>query len=416
MKFIDSFVMALRSLMANKMRSSLTMLGVVIGVGAVITLMAVGTGVQEMVTSSFEELGTDVIYVQPSNPEAPGMAAMAPGYAEVNLTLDDANAVADLPTVVGIAPTNENFVEITTADEKYTAVIHGSTPQYLDTYKFEVGSGQFLTDVNVARRDMVVVIGSKVAEELFGDDDPIGQQVKIKEKRFTVIGVLEPRGVAFLGFSWDDLVVTPITTYQTRLFSQRTAGGEDAIQSIAVQMASAEDVDRTTADIEKLLRKRHKIDADEKDDFSVVTLEQMLAIFGQITLVLTLLLGTIASISLVVGGIGIMNIMLVSVTERTKEIGLRKAVGAKRRDILLQFLIEAAMLSLVGGAIGLTGGWLLAEGISLIDLGGFKLHAAVSPLIVILAVSVSAFIGIASGLYPAVRASRLDPIEALRYG
>jgi putative ABC transport system permease protein len=263
---------------------------------------------------------------------------------------------------------------------------------------------------------MVVVIGSKVAEELFGDDDPIGQQVKIKEKRFTVIGVLEPKGAAFLGFSWDDIVVTPITTYQTRLFSQRTAGGEDAIQSIAVQIASAEEVDRTIADIEKLMRKRHKIDADEKDDFSVVTLEQMLAIFGQITLVLTLLLGTIASISLVVGGIGIMNIMLVSVTERTKEIGLRKAVGAKRRDILLQFLIEAAMLSLVGGAIGLTGGWLVSEGISLVDLGGFTLHAAVSPAIVILAVSVSAFIGIASGLYPAMRASRLDPIEALRYG
>ncbi len=416
MKFIDSFIMAIKSLAANKMRSSLTMLGVVIGVGAVITLMAVGSGVQEMVTSSFEDLGTNVVYVQPSNPEAPGLAAMAPGYAEANLTLDDANAIADLPTVTGIAPTNENFVEITAGDEKYTAVIHGSTPDYSDVYKFPVESGQFLSDVNVGRRDMVVVIGSKVAEELFGDDDPIGKQVRIKDKRFTVIGVLEPKGAAFLGFSWDDIVVTPITTFQTRLFSQRTASGEDAVQSIAVQMDSAEDMDRTIADIEELLRKRHKIDADENDDFSVITLEQMLDIFGQITLVLTLLLGTIASISLVVGGIGIMNIMLVSVTERTKEIGLRKAVGAKRRDILLQFLIEAAMLSLAGGAIGLIGGWLVSEGISLLDLGGFKLHAAVSPFIVILAVSVSVFIGIASGLYPAVRASRLDPIEALRYG
>jgi len=227
---------------------------------------------------------------------------------------------------------------------------------------------------------------------------------------------LEPRGMSSFGFSWDEMVITPITTYQARLFSQTTPSGKDAVQSIVVQAASAEVMDEVIEDIETLLRKRHKIDEDEDDDFAVMSLEQMLGIFETITLALTVFLGLIGSISLLVGSIGIMNIMLVTVTERTKEIGLRKAIGAKRRDILIQFLLEAAMLSLVGGVIGLTGAWLVAWGISQIDLGGFSINAVVSPFIVIVAISVSVFIGLASGLYPAMRAARLNPIDALHYG
>ncbi|MFC2060678.1 ABC transporter permease, partial [Chloroflexota bacterium] len=333
-----------------------------------------------------------------------------------SLNMDDAEAVGRIRSVIGVAPTNENMVKIVAGNEDTTTVIHGSNPDYQKAYDYTIASGQFISEVNIARRDMVVVLGSDVAEDLFGSDDPIGEQVKIRDKRFTIIGVLEPKGVGFFGFSLDEVAVTPITTYQARLFSQKTPSGEDAVQSIAVQLSSIEVMEEVTEEIETLLRKRHKIDEGEDDDFAVSSLEQMLGIFETITLALTVFLGLIGGISLLVGSIGIMNIMLVSVTERTREIGLRKAIGAKRRDILTQFLLEAAMLSLVGGAIGLVVAWVAAWGVSQIDLGGFRIEATVSPLIVTVAVVVSVFIGIASGIYPAMRAARLNPIDALHYG
>ncbi len=416
MKFIEFLRIALRSLLASKLRSALTMLGMIIGVGAVIILMSVGAGFQNMITSTFEELGSNLLFVQPSNPEAPGMAALAPGYATASITMDDAEAMKHIHSVTGVVPTNENFVKLIAGNEESTAVIHGSNPDYQRVYGFGLASGQFISEVNLARRDMVVVVGSKTAEDLFGSDDAVGQQVKIKDKRFTVIGVMEPRGMSSFGFSWDELVVTPITTYQARLFSQKTPSGEDAVQQISVQLSSAEVIDEVTEEIETLLRRRHRIDADEDDDFAVVSMEQMLGTFETITLALTVFLGLIGGISLLVGSIGIMNIMLVTVTERTREIGLRKAIGAKRRDILAQFLLEASMLSLVGGTIGLIGAWLVAYGISQIDFGGFQINAIVSPLIVLVAVLVSVVIGLASGIYPAMRAARLNPIDALHYG
>ncbi len=416
MKFIDSLVLAVRSLFVNKLRSALTMLGMIIGVGAVIVLMSVGAGLQNYITSTFEEMGSNLLFVSPANPDAPGIAAMAPGMATASLTMDDAEAMRDIRSVIAVNPTNENFVKLIAGNESASVVIEGTTPEFQQLYDFEIASGRYISEIDIARRDVVVVLGSKTAEDLFGSDDAIGQRVKIMDKRFTVIGVLEPRGMSSFGFSWDEMVITPITTFQTRLFSQKTPGGEDAVQSIVIQAASAEVMDEVTEDIENLLRKRHRIDANEDNDFAVMSLDQMLGIFETITLALTVFLGMIGGISLLVGSIGIMNIMLVSVTERTREIGLRKAIGAKRRDILMQFLLEAAMLSLAGGAIGLIGAWLMAWGISQVDLGGFTLNAVVSPLIVIVAVLVSVFIGLASGIYPAMRAARLNPIDALHYG
>jgi len=393
------------------------MLGIVIGVGAVIALVSVGRGAQASVTSTFEQMGTNVIYVMSRSPEAGGLAGLA--MATPTLTLDDAEALANpryVYSVVGVAPATENYGEITFGDESVTTIITGVTPEYQWVLNYPVASGQFISDRNIAYRDMVVVLGSKVAEDLFGWDDPIGQKVKIKERRFTVIGVLEPKGGAFMGVSMDDVLMTPITTYQARLFTQRTAGGGYAVQSIAVKVSSAEAIDGAMEEIETVLRKRHRIAPDEKNDFVVISQEQIVGMLEQVTGIFTIFLGAIAGISLVVGGIGIMNIMLVSVTERTREIGVRKAVGAKRRDILVQFLLEAAVLSLVGGGIGIIGGWLVSRAVSLIDIGGMTIPSVVSPDIVILAISVSVFIGLVSGIYPALRAARLNPIDALHYG
>jgi putative ABC transport system permease protein len=361
-------------------------------------------------------MGSNVIFVQPRNPEAPGMLGISQAFATPSLNLDDAKALADIPSVLGVAPTNENFVEVAFGDESVYVLINGSTPAYQQVHNHTLASGQFISERDVAGRDTVVVLGAKVAEDLFGSDDPVGQKVKIKGRSFTVIGVQEPEGGTFMGFSLDDVAVVPITTFQSRLFTQQTVRGEAAVQSIGVQVSSAGAIDGVTKEIETILRKRHRIDPDEKDDFDVISMEQMMGMLQQVTGIFTIFLGAIAGISLVVGSIGIMNIMLVSVTERTREIGIRKAVGAKRRDILLQFLLEAAMLSLVGGGIGIIGGWLVSKVISLVDIGGMTIHSVVSPDIVILAISVSIFIGLASGIYPAMRAARLNPIDALRYG
>jgi len=415
-KLFESLAIAIRSLLANKLRSSLTMLGIIIGVGAVITLMSVGRGAQAAITSTFEQLGTNLLSVMSRSPEVGGIAGLSPVFVTPTLTLDDAKALEGVPSVVAVVPVNENFVEVIADGESKVAIIHGASPEYQEVYNYSLASGQFFSDRNVAARDNVLVLGSEVASELFGSDDPVGQWVKIKGRRFTVVGVLEPKGGAIMGVSLDNVVVTPITTFQTRLFTQRTARGEDAVQSIALTVASAEAIDEVKAEIGTILRKRHRIAADEKDDFAVVSMEQMLGMLQQVTGIFTIVLGAIASVSLLVGGIGIMNIMLVSVTERTREIGIRKAVGAKRRDILLQFLLEAAMLSLVSGGIGIVGGGGLSFLISKLEIGGITIHSVVSPDIVILAVSVSVFIGVASGIYPAMRAARLNPIDALRYG
>jgi len=414
-KWIESFIIAFRSLGANKLRSSLTMLGVIIGVGSVITLMSVGRGAEKSITSTLEGMGTNLIYISSQTPGLEGLAAM--GMASQSLTISDAEAIAErVPSVIAVAPVTENYAEVAAGDESTAAFIEATTPEYEYVLNYPTEYGQFITARNVAGRDMVTVLGSDIASDLFGDEDAVGKKVKINGRQFNVVGVLEAKGGQMMGISMDAVIVVPITTYQTRLFPGQTVRGEDTVQQIAVQIDSTEVADIVSADITELLTQRHRITEEGKEDFLIMTQEQMMGMIQQVTGLLTILLGAIASISLLVGSIGIMNIMLVSVTERTREIGIRKAVGAKRRDILLQFLLEAAMLSLSGGAVGIIGGWGVSWLISTFSAAaGISINAAVSWDIVILAISVSVFIGLVSGIYPAMRAARLNPIDALHY-
>jgi putative ABC transport system permease protein len=414
-KIIESFFIAMRSLTANKLRSSLTMLGVIIGVGSVITLMSVGRGAEASITSTIQDMGTNLIYVSSKTPGVQGMMAMAsPSYS---FTMSDVKAIEErVPSVISVVPTIENYVEVATAAESTLGVVEATTPNFDQALNYPVAEGQSISERNIAGRDMVVVLGDKVASTLFGAEDAVGKKVKVNGRQFSVIGVLEKKGGQMMGVSMDSVVIMPITTYQTRLFPGRTVRGEDAIQQLSVQITSTDVANIVAADITDLLMQRHHVTQEGKEDFIIMTQEQMLGMVTQVTGILTIVLGAIASISLIVGSIGIMNIMLVSVTERTREIGIRKAVGAKRRDILLQFLLEAAMLSLSGGIIGIIGGWGVSWLVSTFsEAAGYSIKSAVTADIVLLAIVVSVFIGLVSGVYPAMRAARLNPIDALHY-
>jgi putative ABC transport system permease protein len=416
-RFRDSLVTALRSLAANKLRSALTMLGIIIGVAAVIGLMSIGRGVEASITSALEGLGTNAIYVIPQTPGSTGFGGLT-GSAPT-LSVEDAEALADpsrVRAVASVAPMSSSYADVIAGGESVTTTITGTTPAYMGAVGYTLTSGQFISERNVRHRDSVVVLGDKTARDLFDGEDPVGEKIKIKGRRFTVIGVLEAKGGAMMGISQDEMVLVPITTFHVRLFTQRTANGEDAVQTIIVEVTSAEAVNSTILDIEEVLREQHNLDPGDEDDFAVISQEQILGTVQEVTGVLTLLLGAIAGISLLVGGIGIMNIMLVSVTERTREIGIRKAVGAKRRDILLQFLLESAVISLVGSAVGVAVGVVIARLISRFSIAGGMVTAVVSPDVIGLAISVAIVIGLVSGIYPALRAARLNPIDALHYG
>ena len=397
---------ALASLAANKLRAVLTLLGIIIGVSAVITLMAIGRGVQDSITENLRSLGTNLLFVQP----APS------GDASGMLTLEDALALEDplfAPSVVGVAPELRNSGTAVAGRNNTNTQIVGVTPPYREVRNFPLASGQFITHGHVDQISQVAVLGSEVAQTLYGFRDPVGQALRLNGRQFQVVGVLESKGGSFLG-SFDEQVLVPITTAYYRLGGERTPHGGVQVGNINVQVASVEQVDQAVQEVATVLRLRHRIT--REDDFVITSQQGTVEALTETTDTFIMFLGSIAGISLLVGGIGIMNIMLVSVTERTREIGIRKAMGAKRRDILLQFVAEATLLSLGGGAAGVVLGWFLANALNgSAILGGRPTPTSASPDIAILALAVSAGIGLFFGIYPAIRAASLHPIEALRH-
>jgi putative ABC transport system permease protein len=406
---LENLRVALDGLAANKMRSGLTMLGVVIGVGAVIALMSIGQGAQASITEQISEVGSNLIFVMPG------------GNGGGSLTLDDAETIADpgnVPNAVTVAPEFEQSTQIIFGNENINVSVTGVTPEYQDTFSgVEVASGRFIEEKDVDGRSNVAVLGYQAAIDLFGGFDPVGQKIKVTipggnggRVSLTVIGVLAEGSDSMLS-STNDTVFVPITTAQTKIFYGRNALGEPIVSSISVVAASEDRADAAVDEITTLLRERHNLDPDEDEDFRVMSQSDLLDMTTQVTDIMTTFLGAIAGISLLVGGIGIMNIMLVSVTERTREIGIRKAVGARKADILLQFLMEAVVLSLVGGFVGILLGIGLAN---LVNLTGM-LESLVTFESVALAVGFSFAIGLFFGIYPANQAAGLSPIEALRY-
>jgi putative ABC transport system permease protein len=409
MNIVESVRIALRSLSANKLRSGLTMLGIIIGVMSVIAMLSIGEGAQAAITAQIDSIGTNLLFIRPGSTQQGGVAS-AEGSAPT-LTLEDAQALQGLPDIVGVSPESDSFGQVVYMGNNAVGRIIGVTPDYLNVMNGAVADGSFISQANVTARTSDVVLGSQIASELFDGAEPVGQTVRINNQPFRVIGVMQSQGgTGFL--NQDTQVYLPITTVMSRLSRGRFRGG-NLVSDITVKMNSASDQSIVTNEISDVLRQRHHILF--QDDFTIQSQQDILNTATQVTGILTIFLGGVAAISLIVGGIGIMNIMLVSVTERTREIGIRKAVGAHRRDILAQFLTEATILSLGGGIIGILLGMLIARLISGIQLGTSTLNTVVSPSSVVLAVLFSAGVGLFFGSYPASRAASLHPIDALRY-
>lgn len=407
MNVTENIRIAIRGLAANKLRAALTMLGIMIGVAAVITLMAIGDGVNRFVADQFIGLGTNLVFVVPNED---------PFRAEPSLTIADAETLADVarvPGVVAVAPLYNRNIEVSYAGNADTVPVQASTPDYGEIRGYEMDRGRFFNATDYNSRSRVVILGPDIVENLYPEDvDPLETDIKIQGINFRVIGILESQGGGLFG-SQDNLIILPLTTGQERLFnarSQRT--GKLLVDTILLQAVSSEAVQDIVIDAADALRQNHNISFRDEDDFLVLTQEDFLDTFGQVIGVLTLFLGAIAGISLLVGGIGIMNIMLVTVTERTREIGLRKAVGAKRSDILSQFLTEAIILSVFGGVMGILLGFL---GATIIQIAVPDLNTSITLGAVSLAVGFSVAVGLFFGIYPASRAAAMDPIDALRF-
>ncbi|MFN3927671.1 MAG: ABC transporter permease [Pseudanabaenaceae cyanobacterium] len=406
MDILESSRMAVRTLAANRLRSVLTMLGIIIGNASVIVMVGVGQGAQRYAASQLQSLGTDVIFVLAGTDSARRNVISPPN----RLVLSDAEAIASqVPTVKAVAPQINGSELVMAGNNTRRATIVGTTPSFAAVRNADVAMGRFISAEDLQRSARVVTLGAQIARELFPNQNPIGQYIRIRGTSYEVIGVMAEKG-AFLGTNQDDIVFMPIATMVNRL-TGRTSPFGIAVQVINVSARDSASVPTAAFQINNLLRLRHQLMDDQAEEtFTVRTQRDALQIIGNITGALTIMLAAIAGISLLVGGIGIMNIMLVSVTERTQEIGLRKAIGAKQGDILTQFMIEAVILSVAGGAIGMVLG---IGGVALIA-AVTPLEAAVSPLAIAMSLSVSGGIGLFFGVFPARQAARLDPIVALR--
>jgi putative ABC transport system permease protein len=401
----ESLNMAAKTLVSNKLRSGLTMLGIIIGNASVIAMIGVGEGTQKLAQEQFKSLGPNTLFILPGSPKAQNIRS---GGVPPTLVLSDARAIArQVPSVAGVSPVLQNSSVITYGSTTTTTILQGVTKEYPFVRNFAVDKGRFITDLDVRGDKQIAAIGTDLAQRLFGAENPLGKQIRVGNLSFDIVGVMESKGSSF-GSNQDDTLFIPITTMSKRVIGRTSPFGL-RVSLIAVSAKDSESMDAAEFQITNLLRRRHKIV--NEDDFTVRNQKDALTIVTTITNALTMLLGAIAGISLLVGGIGVMNIMLVSVTERTQEIGLRKAIGATQKDILIQFTIEAIILSTIGGIIGtLIGisGVVIATKISPLK------DASISPTAIILAVSVSGGIGLFFGVVPARQAARLDPIEALR--
>lgn len=411
----ESLAIALRALTANKLRTALTMLGIIIGVGAVIALLAIGQGASAAVEQRFSGLGTNVITVVPGSMSFGGVRSAA-GSAQT-LTYDDALAIANsdaTPSVAAVTAERSTFGQVIVLGLNTNTRITGTTPTYQDVLDFYPAKGEFITNEHLEQRAAVAVLGETTAFNLFGDTDPIDQTIRVNAGgssiNLRVIGVMQRKGGT--GFAnRDDQVILPLSTVQTRLQSGRNASGAQSVGSISVKARSTRDLPAAIDQVTAVLSARQR----SPDAFQIRNVQDQIDAQKQASDTLTILLGAIAGISLVVGGIGIMNIMIVSVTERTREIGIRKAVGAKQKDILMQFLMEALVVSVLGGLLGIIAGLGVSEFVKGKSLNGQQIVTVVQPASILLAFGVSAAIGLFFGIYPASRAARLHPIEALRY-